>query len=77
MLEWLVVVFAVGLATSLVAAAAALFIAAALVRPRGVSTGELLRVGPDSVRLLANLSRDRRSGRAVRWRVLVALAHNA
>ena len=71
------VVFAVGLATSLVAAAAALLTVAALVRPRGVSAGEVLRVCPDSVRLLANLSKDRRAGRAVRWRLLVALAYNA
>jgi uncharacterized membrane protein YkvA (DUF1232 family) len=29
------------------------------------------------VRLLASLSKDRRVGRAVRWRLLVALAYNA
>ena len=29
------------------------------------------------MRLLASLSRDRRVGRAVRWRLLVALAYNA
>jgi uncharacterized membrane protein YkvA (DUF1232 family) len=71
-----VVTLAVGLLTSLVAAAAALLIAAAVARPRGLSPGELLRVYPDSVRLLASLSKDRRVGRAVRWRLLVALVYN-
>jgi uncharacterized membrane protein YkvA (DUF1232 family) len=37
----------------------------------------VLRVYPDLVRLLASLSRDPRVGRAVRWRLLVALAYNA
>ena len=68
---------AIGLATSLVAAVAALLVAAAVARPRGLSRGELLRVYPDLVRLLASLSRDRRVGRAVRWRLLVALVYNA
>jgi uncharacterized membrane protein YkvA (DUF1232 family) len=72
-----VVALAVGLATSLVAAVAALLIAAALARPRGLSAGDLLRVYPDLVRLLARLSRDKRVGRAVRWRLLVALVYNA
>jgi hypothetical protein len=58
-----VVTLAVGLATSLLAAIAALLIAAALARPRGLSPGDLLRVYPDLVRLLASLSRDRRVGR--------------
>jgi uncharacterized membrane protein YkvA (DUF1232 family) len=68
---------AVGLATSLVAAVAALLIAAALARPRGLTAGDLLPVYPDVVRLLARLSKDRRVGRAVRWRLLVALVYNA
>ena len=68
---------AIGLAMSLVAAAAALLIAAAFARPRGLSPGELLRVYPGLARLLVSLSRDRRVGRAVRWRLLVALAYNA
>ena len=68
---------AIGLATSLVAAVAALLVAAAVARPRGLSPGELIRVYPDLVRLLASLSRDRRVGRAVRWRLLVALVYNA
>jgi uncharacterized membrane protein YkvA (DUF1232 family) len=72
-----VVTLAVGLATSLLAAVAALLIAAALARPRGLSPGELLRVYPDLMRLLASLSRDRRVGRAVRWRLLFALVYNA
>jgi uncharacterized membrane protein YkvA (DUF1232 family) len=71
------VILAVGLATSLAAAAAALLVAAALARPRGVCAGDLLRVYPDVVRLLARLARDRRVGRAVRWRLVVALAYNA
>jgi uncharacterized membrane protein YkvA (DUF1232 family) len=73
----LVATLAIGLATSLVATVAALLIAAAFVRPRGLSPGELLRVYPDLVRLLASLSRDQRVGRAVRWRLLLALAYNA
>jgi uncharacterized membrane protein YkvA (DUF1232 family) len=73
----LVTTLAIGLATSLVAAAAALLIVAALARPRGLSPGEMLRVYPDLVRLLASLSKDPRVGRAVRWRLLVALAYNA
>jgi uncharacterized membrane protein YkvA (DUF1232 family) len=72
-----VVTVAVGLATSLVAVIAAVLIAAALGRPRGVSAGELLRLFPDLVRLLASLSKDRRVSRTVRWRLLVALAYNA
>ena len=71
------VALAVGLATSLAAAAGALLIAAALARPRGLSACDLLRVYPDLVRLLASLSRDRRVSRAVRWRLLVALVYNA
>jgi uncharacterized membrane protein YkvA (DUF1232 family) len=71
-----VVTLAVGLATSLVAAAAALLVAAVLARPRGISAIELLRLYPGLVRLLARLSKDRRIGRAVRWRLLVALAYN-
>ena len=67
---------AIGLATSLVAAAAALLVAAACARPRGLPLAGLLRVYPDLVRLLASLSRDRRVGRAVRWRLLVALVYN-
>ena len=59
---------AIGLATSLVAAAAALLVVAAFARPRGLALGELLRVYPDLVRLLAGLSRDRRVGRAASWR---------
>jgi uncharacterized membrane protein YkvA (DUF1232 family) len=73
----LVVILTIGLATSLVAAVAALLIAAAFARPRELSLGELLRVYPDLVRLLASLSKDRRVGRAVRWRLLVALVYNA
>jgi uncharacterized membrane protein YkvA (DUF1232 family) len=65
------------LATSLVAAVAGLLIAAGLAAPRRLSAGELLRVYPDLVRLLARLSKDRRVGRAVRWRLLVALVYNA
>jgi hypothetical protein len=72
-----VVALAVGLATSLLAAVAGLLIAAGLAGPRGLSAGELLRVYPDLVRLLARLSKDRRVGRAVRWRLLVALVYNA
>ena len=53
------------------------FPAAALARPRGLSPADLLRVYPDLVRLLVSLSRDRRVGRAVRWRLLVALVYNA
>ena len=71
------VTLAVGLATSLLAAVAALVIAVAVARPRRISLGELLRVYPDLLRLLAGLSRDRRVGRAVRWRLLVALIYNA
>ena len=73
----MVTTLAIGLATSLVAAVAALLVAAAVARPRGLSPGELIRVYPDLVRLLASLSRDRRVGRAVRWRLLVALVYNA
>jgi uncharacterized membrane protein YkvA (DUF1232 family) len=73
----LVTTLAIGLATSLVAAVAALLIATVVARPRGLSPGELLRVYPDLVRLLASLSRDHRVGRAVRWRLLVALVYNA
>ena len=65
------------MATSLLAANAALLIAVALARPHGLSPGELLRVYPDLLRLLARLSRDRRVGRAVRWRLLLALVYNA
>ena len=71
------VTLAVGLATSAVAAVAALLLAAALARPRGLSPADLLRVYPDLVRLLVSLSRDRRVSRAVRWRLLVALVYNA
>ena len=68
---------AIGLATALVAAVAALLVAVAVARPRGLSPGELLRVYPGLARLLVSLSRDRRVGRAVRWRLLVALVYNA
>ena len=68
---------AVGLATSLLAAVVALLIAAAVARPRGLSPGDLLRVYPGLVRLLASLSKDPRVGRTVRWRLLVALVYNA
>ena len=71
------IIMVAGLATSLVMAAAALFIAAAVVRPRDLSASGLLRLYPDVVRLLMSLSKDRRVGRAVRWRLLVALAYNA
>ena len=71
------IIMVAGLATSLIAAAAALLIAAAVVRPRDLSAGGLLRLYPDVVRLLVSLSKDRRVGRAVRWRPLVALAYNA
>jgi hypothetical protein len=40
----LVVALAVGLATSLAAAAAALLVAGVLARPRGMSAGDLLRL---------------------------------
>jgi uncharacterized membrane protein YkvA (DUF1232 family) len=72
-----VATLAIGLAMSLVAAVAALLIAAAVARPRGLSTCEVLRVYPGLVRLLASLSRDQRVGRAVRWRLLVALVYHA
>ena len=68
------IIMVAGLATSLIAAAAALLIAAAVVRPRDLSAGGLLRLYPDVVRLLVSLSKDQRVGRAVRWRLLVALA---
>ena len=68
---------AVGLAMSLAAAAAALLVVAVVAQPRGIPAAELLRLCPDIVRLLASLSRDRRVGWAIRWRLLVALAYNA
>ena len=71
-----VAVLTIGLATSLVSAVVALLIAAAFARPPGLSASELLRVYPDLARLLANLSRDHRVGRAVRLRLLVALVYN-
>jgi uncharacterized membrane protein YkvA (DUF1232 family) len=73
----LVATLAIGLAMSLVAAAAALLIAAAIAMPRGLPPGEVLRVYPGLVRLLASLSWGRRVGRAVRWRLLAALVYNA
>jgi len=71
------IIMVAGLATSLMVAAAALLITAAVVRPPDLSASGLLRLYPDVVRLLMSLSKDRRVGRAVRWRLLVALAYNA
>jgi uncharacterized membrane protein YkvA (DUF1232 family) len=72
-----VIALLVGLATALAAAVAVMFIAAAVAAPRGMPVADLLRVYPDLARLLLSLSRDRRVARAVRWRLLVALAYNA
>lgn len=66
-----------GFATAVAAAVVALLLAAIVVAPRDLSVGDLLRVYPDLVRLLAGLSKDRRVAKPVRWRLLVALAYNA
>jgi uncharacterized membrane protein YkvA (DUF1232 family) len=72
-----VIALLVGLATALAAAVAVMFIAAAVAAPRGMPIADVLRVYPDLARLLVSLARDRRVARAVRWRLMVALAYNA
>lgn len=64
-------------ATALVAALAALVLAAMVAAPSGMGAAELLRVYPELVRLLVNLSKDSRVARPVRWRLLLALVYNA
>lgn len=63
-------------ATALVAALAALVVAAVVAAPRGMGAAEMLRVYPELIRLLVNLSKDRRVERPVRWRLLLALIYN-
>ena len=45
-------------------------------RSPGQSVGELLRVFPDSFRLVASLYRDRNLPSSVRWRLRIALLYN-
>lgn len=65
-----------GLAATLALAFVALIAAAVAAAPKGMPTAEMLRVYPDLLRLLVNLSKDKRVARPVRWRLLVALAYN-
>ena len=66
----------IGLASALLAACAAVFMAALIAAPRGMPTADLLRMYPDLMRLLIDLAKDNRVASSVRWRLLVAAAYN-
>ncbi len=55
----------------------ALIIALAIIRPRGQSLSDMLRLLPDVLRLVTRLARDRTLPRGVRWRLALLTAYLA
>jgi uncharacterized membrane protein YkvA (DUF1232 family) len=66
-----------GLAVSLLAVWLALVVALAWSRPRGMLLGDLLRILPDTLRLVHALARDASLPRGVRVRLALLLAYLA
>lgn len=67
----------IGLAIALVVVWVALVIALVLLRPRGASLREALRILPDVLRLIRRLAADRSQPRGVRIRLALLLAYLA
>ena len=65
----------IGLGIAVVAGWLVLLLLLVVVRPRGQSVGGLVRVLPDSVRLVTALYRDPALPAGVRWRLRVALVY--
>ncbi|MDB4947007.1 MAG: hypothetical protein JWP97_6541 [Labilithrix sp.] len=69
--------FAASVAAALVGTWLALVAALLIVRPKGMSVVEALRVLPDTLRLLERLARDRTLPRGVRIRLVLLLGYLA